>query len=182
MKNKILFIVGLSLSLPLISLAKESDISLIPAPEATAATSTIESPKVDNKKDELRKQLTDTINTYSAVVNSLTRLSQRITEREDILTAQNNLSQEAKDNIDAKKRALNDNLTSLNDQINIDLTKEGDLVATSIKPSKKLPGFKKEAYKIKLEIISAHKLLTQIINSVIKESLVAATSTPDQSN
>lgn len=149
MKNKIIFVAGLSLLLPFISLAKE--------PEASVKA---------NRQEDLKKQLVDTVSVYSAIVNSLERLSQRISDREDILLTRNGLDKAAQETIDSKRKILNDKIAGINGTIEDTLTKSAEAVASSDKPARPLKDFKKEANKIKTEILSAHKLIIEIIKLI----------------
>lgn len=168
MKKKLLLITAVFIFLPFVSLADNSE-STGQISRPTDATTTIET----SKKEELRKQLTDTINTYSAIVNSIQRLSQRVSEREDILVNQQTLGHEDRDAIDSKIENLNSRLEGVSNEVNTSFTKSANDLVESEKPAKPLKEFKKEAGKIKTEIISAHQLITAIIELVKTASLKA---------
>ena len=69
------------------------------------------------------------------------------------------------------KSTLNNKLSNLNIAIDGSLTKSADTLAEADKPIKPLRDFKKEANKIKAEIIASHKQIVEIISLVKKESL-----------
>jgi 2C-methyl-D-erythritol 2,4-cyclodiphosphate synthase len=180
MKYKTLLFAIPLLFLPMISMAE--------AEVVATTTEVVEAPKLTEQQEALKKQLADTINIYSATVNSIKRLAGRVVEREAILIEQKNLSEEAQKMLDSKLATLDKKLTNADTVIDTTLTKLADTVVNSAKPATQLRTFKKEANKVKVEIIASHKLITEIIGIVKKESFkidsaeVEATTTEQESN
>ena len=160
-KNMKLFYIALlvTLVLPLASLAANEPI-----------TSQLEVPKKDEKKEEIRKQINDTVDICGSLINKIQSLAKRIAERKSILVSQDNLSKEAKESIDSKLKEMDEMLAGASDRTNNGLPKLGESLLGSSKPLKVMKDFRKEVNKIKIEIKTAHKLLIEIIDLIKKES------------
>ncbi len=167
LKLKILITAGLISLMPLITMAEDK-----PVATSTPTKAEVEAAKKQEKKDEISKQVADTINTSSALVSKIQDLEGRVTDRVSILSASSSLSQEAQNKIAAKQKTLDDILTSANDIINNILPKQGTALVNASKPAKALKIFKDEVGKVKAEIIDAHKVLLDIIDLIKKEAKV----------
>lgn len=169
LKIKIILIAGLLFVTPL----------AVFADEATTTKSFLEEVQKDEKKEEIRKQLKDTIDLCSALVSKIQNLSKRISEREAILVEQKNLSEKSKDKIDAIQERLDAVLEGANERINDNLVNLAELILDSNKPAKFVKDFRKEVNKVKTELVTARKLVVEMIDLVKKESLQVETDNED---
>lgn len=166
MRNKILVCLVFVFLAPMAAFARES----VPEATTTPTKSELEAKKAE-KKDEIRKQLSDTLNVCSALINKIQNLEERVLERESVVISQANLSEETQNEIGLKHKKLEEVLASANQRTNDTLPKLAEAVLDSEKPAKAVQNFKKEVNKIKAELISAHKLVTEIIDLIKKETL-----------
>ncbi|MDO8493648.1 MAG: hypothetical protein Q7S19_03855 [bacterium] len=135
------------------------------------------------KKDEISKQLEDTINICAALINKIQDLENRVLQRVGILASDGSLSDEVQDQIDAKRESLDEVLVSANDRVNNNLPKLSDLVLNGDKPAKPVKNFKSEVSKIKVDLINSHKLIVEIIELIKKDMLIddnTATTTDNE--
>lgn len=172
MKYKLLLCAGFISGLPLISFAATIDIV---KPIVIKATSTAEvrSDAKEVRKEELKKQLGDTIDTYGAIINTIQNLAKRIADREAILGSGGNLTAESKDKIDSKLAEVAKILATADDRTTTNLARLADILVNTTKTTKPLRDFKNETAKIKIEINSAYKLIMEVIDLIKKEPIKA---------
>lgn len=167
MKNKILFCLSLLLFVPMISLASEATTTPLIGGQAK---SVLEIVQKDEKKEEIRKQLNDTIDLCSALISKIQVLEERVLERVGILVSWGNLSKDSQAKIDEIQKKLDETIASANDRVNNKLPKLAETVMNASKPNKSVAAFKKEVNNIKSEITTAHKLVVDMIFVVKKEN------------
>lgn len=202
LKIKILLIVGLVLLMPSASFAHEghdheatTTDSVQSSVEAAAVKALSENQKKDEKKDNIRKQLNDTIELCSALISKISNLANRVSEREEIIISQGNWTEESKKKLDLLQAELEKTLASANDKIDNSLPKLADTLVNSTKPAKPLKEFRAGVKKVKQDIVTAHKLIIEMIELVKREPVksdiedkneegngIEATTTPEQQN
>ncbi len=127
--------------------------------------------KKEQKKEDIKKQLADTIDTCSGLVAKIQDLENRVTDRENILVLDNILAEETKIKLDLIQTKLDTILLAANEEVNNILPKLAAATANSSKPAKPEKDFKKEVNKFKTEIIDAHTLVLQMINLIKRDSV-----------
>jgi hypothetical protein len=183
LKFKKLLVAGIISAMPFVALANEADNSeaAVIKADATMTKAALEAKK-DERKDNIRKQLNDTIELCSALINKIQNISKRVYEREAIVIGQGNLSLESKEKMDLLKKKLDENLASANDKIENSLPKLAEALVNATKPAKPVKDFRKEVNKVKEEIISAHKLVIEMIDLVKKETIKSETEEGESSD
>lgn len=155
---------------PAISVASDISIPTTAATTSTTTRSILETEQKDEKKEELRKQLNNTIEVVDALANKIQNLARRVAEREDILASQGEISDNAREQLDAKQEKLGGLLASIDDRVNNNLPEIAETLIGARKPTRIAKNFKQEANKTKAEIVAAHKLIIEIINLIKKET------------
>ena len=155
------------------------------APQAEATTTkSIAEIKKEEKRQEISKQLTDTINICAALINKIQDLENRVLDRVAILASNGSISKELQDKIDAKQKSLDDVLANANNRVENNLPKLSDAILNATKTAKPVKDFKAEVNKIKADLINSHKLVVELIGLVKTETATTtsdeATTTPEQ--
>lgn len=156
LKYKILFSSLIFLATPLLSLA-----------EGSLASTTLS--KSDVRREEVKKQLDNTIDISNALINKMQTLAKRVENREAILVSLGSLSNESKEKIDLKLRDVDMTLASTSDKVNKNLPKLVETLLGKHKPPRAMKDFRREVNKIRSELISAHKMILETIDLIKKE-------------
>lgn len=165
-KFKTLSCIGLLLFMPVISMAAEAA-----SISTTTAKSILEIVQKDEKREEIRKQLNDMIELCAALVSKIQNLEDRVMDRVTVIESLDNLSVDAKTNLDLKKKKLDELLAVANDRVDVNLVKLAESVLNATKPAKAVTAFKKEVNLVKTNITSAHKIVIEMIDLIKKETV-----------